>query len=272
MNLIKELKNLPFLKGPKNKWEMFNVADAHAARVKRLPDACFNAFVSELGLPASQFYEDTEGHNLVLWHATTREKGDKILEYGFFHHGGVFMALNFGASFCMADGVPKDHPVERAILVSIIDTDEFIEGLHFEKGKHAVRFMMKLPPDIIEYYITEDSIEFVGEAECKLYKPFPRANFMKNEGIWTVPTQNPAYFPGGDKYYTAEEWLELFMRFYFSRNPEVTALELFNAVYCNVSPIEAFQYPDLIGYVADYCHCERKQGEDIILALRENFC
>lgn len=92
-SLKRRLKLEEFLRGPKGEWNFLHIAEVYAARQQRRADSSLNDFAVQHGALASALYEETKERNLVLWHGTSLERAEKILEHGFFHCKGVWMAV-----------------------------------------------------------------------------------------------------------------------------------------------------------------------------------
>lgn len=99
--LRRKLSQLPFLKGRKDQWNLTLIVRSYECHIGREPNLSLNDFVSLYGAPPSRLYEQTLGHNLVLWHGTTLKRAGEILKHGFAHFKGVWMDQDTSTPLCL---------------------------------------------------------------------------------------------------------------------------------------------------------------------------
>jgi len=253
--LRRRLKLDGFLRGPKGKWDFLHIAEAYAVRQQRRADCSLNDFAVEHGALASPLYEETKERNLVLWHGTTLERAEKILEHGFFHCKGVWMAVKTSTPLSFAQNRAREFDGRPAILVSVIDLDRYREGVHFEGRWRETRFTDDVPPEVVQYLLTDREFRYVGTGRVRGYELPTKASFARKDGEWVVPTRNPATFDArlGLAYTTVGEWLDLKLGRFFAEQRRATALEAFCAVYANCQPAEAIGREEVAGWLMSEC-------------------
>ncbi len=251
----RRLKLDGFLRGRKGEWDFLHIAEAYAARQQRRADCSLNDFAVEHGALASPLYEETKERNLVLWHGTSLERAEKILEHGFFHCKGVWMAVKTSTPLSFARNRAREFDGRPAILVSVIDLDRYREGVDFEARGREARFTDDVPPDVVQYLLTDREFRYVGTGRVRGYELPTKASFARRDGRWVVPTQNPATFDArlGLTYTTVGEWLDLKLGRFFAEQPRATALEAFCAVYANCQPAEAIGREEVAGWLMSEC-------------------
>ena len=244
------------LRRNRNSWPFFELVTAFKWRLEREPEASFNAFLAEIGLPESVHYAETEGHNIVLWHATYARHIDNILQYGFFHHEGVFFApptfgLPFGLAAAIA-GEDKKHPTDLVVFACLFDLEECRQGEHYEPRRHEYRFMGRVSPEVVFAVLTRDKVECIGEPARTGNGVTPVQFARKGKG-WGIPSRNPYHLHGGRFFSTPEEWLDGYLDYLFERHEGLTLLEIFNGAYMNISPKEALTPEQIVKTLCEKC-------------------
>jgi hypothetical protein len=239
-SLRRRLKLDGFLRGPKGEWDFLHIAEAYAARQQRRADCSLNDFAVEHGALASPLYEETK---------------EKILEHGFFHCKGVWMAVKTSTPLSFARNRAREYDGRPAILVSVIDLDRYREGVDFEGRWRETRFTEGVAPDVVQYLLTDRELRYVGAGRVRGYELPTKASFARRDGQWVVPTQNPATFDArlGLTYTTVGEWLDLKLGRFFAEQRRATALEAFCAVYANCQPAEAVGREEVAGWLMREC-------------------
>jgi hypothetical protein len=252
--LRRRLKLGDLLRGPKWEWDFLHIAEAYAARQQRGGQASLNDFAVEHGALASARYEETKEHNLVLWHGTSLERAERILEHGFLHCKGVWMALSTSTPLQFARNRAAECEGQPAILISVIDTEVYRPGVHFDEGVHP-RFRDDVPPEVVQYLLTDRGFKYVGKGRVPRHRLPAKASFVRRGGGWAAPTQNPAVFDAQQSltYTTASEWVHLKVAAFFAEQHRATPLEVFCAVYANCRPAEAVPREDLMEWLAGDC-------------------
>jgi hypothetical protein len=252
--LHRRLKAEKLLRGPKGEWDFLHLAEAYTARHQRRGDVSLNDFAVEHGALASALYEETKDHNMVLWHGTSVSRVEKILEHGFAHYRGVWMALKTSTPLEFARNRAAESEGRPAILISVIDLELFRSGVHFDSGAE-VRFRHDVPPDVVQYMLTDRDFRCVGGGRVRGHRLPAKAKFVHKEGRWVVPTQNPARFDAqqGLTYTTASEWLDLKLSRLFTDHGRATRLEAFCSVYANCTPTAAVPRETVLDWLGSNC-------------------
>ena len=253
--LRRRLKLDELLRGPKGKWDFLHIAEAYAARQQRGAESSLSDFAVEHGALASPLYEETKERNLVLWHGTSLERAERILEHGFLHCKGVWMAVRTSTPLSFARSRAREFDGRPAILVSVIDLDRYRGGEHFEERRSETRFTDDVPPDVVQYLLTDREFRYVGRGRMRRYELPAKPNFARRDGRWIVPTRNPATFDArlGLTYTTVGEWLDLKLGRFFAEQQRATALEAFCVVYANCVPTEAIGREEVAGWLMREC-------------------
>jgi hypothetical protein len=259
------------LRQNKQVWSRFNLVEAYKIRLKRTPTASFNAFLGENGILGSKRYARARGQNLVLWHATLARHKENILDYGLFHHGGVFFAPpTYGLPFRLANISAKDRNIPKRLMVlcCIFDTSEYESGRDFISSSSQYRFLKRVSPDVIFAVVTYEAFECVGET-IKTDQHLTATDFVRREKFWTVPSRNPCHMWGEVFYNTPSKWLEHYLDFILAWNGELTLFEIFNGVYINVKPKEAIPVDEVVKVICRKCVFSRILGNQALFGPRK---
>ena len=258
------------LKESREHWSRFHLLRAYRERLRRDPEASFNSFLAEVGLPESVDYAETEGHNILLWHATFLRHVEKILEHGFFQHGGgVYFspathALPLQQSAAIA-GSFKREPDEVAILACVLDEAQCVPGKDYIPSESEYRFPGRVGPSVVFAVVTNQAVKFVGHTRKPKDGVTP-AKFVRKDGwAWGIPSRNPRHLHGGRFYETPQEWLDCFLEYLFRRHSALTIFELLNAVRMNVEPPEALPLDDILETLRRQCRFARKTEKGVML-------
>jgi len=245
-------------------WSRFNLVTAYKSRLEREPEASFNVFLADSGIPESVRYAETEGHNIVLWHATHARHIDNIRQYGFFHHEGVFFAPpTFGLPFGLANAITADdekNPDELVVFACLFDLEECQEGQHYEPRRHEYRFLGRVSPDVVIAVLRGEEVECVGETVRARDSVTP-VKFVRRGREWGIPSRNPYHFHGGSFFSAPEEWLDCYLDFLFDRHEELTLFEILNGIYMNVSPLEVLPSEQVVEALCQKCRFASLRGK-----------
>lgn len=252
----RRLGELPFVKGSHAGWDLTFTAQAYEVQQRRDPKLSLNDFVTRHGAPSSALYEQTRDHNLVMWHGTTAERAELICKHGFAHFKGVWMDKSTKIPFSFAHSRTGQHGGVPAIVISVIDTQRFAEGhdYYWEINGHVLVFQHNVPPDVVQYQLTDESFEFVGDKSAPGWRPTRRARFVRRGGKWVAPGKNPAYFDKDHRYRNLAEWLDLFVAELLEMHGPLQAIEIFSALYANCIPRHALSRQDIIEAVVRHGH------------------
>ncbi len=250
--LRRRMKADELLRGPE--WDFLHVAEVYAARQQLRGDVSLNDFAVEHGALASALYERTKDHNMVLWHGTSVSRAAKILEHGFAHYKGVWMAFGTSTPLGFARNRAAESEGRPAILISVIDLDVFQPGVHFDTDPY-VRFRADVAPEVVQYMLSDREFLYVGSGRVLGHRLPAKAKFVQKGGRWVVPSQNPATFDAqqGLAYATAAEWLDLKLSRFFTDHGRATPLEAFCSVYANCTPTTALPRKAVLDWLAEHC-------------------
>ena len=270
--LRRKLTQLPYARGRRYGWDLTLTALAYQAQQQRDPNPSLNDFATRHGADSSALYENTRGHNLVFWHGTSLERAEKICQHGFAHFKGVWMDQSTQVPFKYAQSRAQRHEARPAILVSVIDTDRCTEGLdyHWEASGHIVVFQHDLPPDVVQYLVTDETFSFVGSASCSDCRPTRRARFARRGGCWVTPGTNPAYYDRERRYRSLHEWLDFFVADLLHNHGPLHAVEIFSAIYANAIPTDAVSRRDVVEAIVRQHPTAKPRGSDLLLSANSH--
>jgi len=266
--LRRKLTRLLCARGARFGWDLTLTALAYQAQYQRDPNLSLNDFATRHGADSSALYQNTRGHNLVFWHGTSLERAEKICQHGFAHFKGVWMDQATRVPFSFARSRAQRHEARPAILVSVIDTDRFTEEVDYrwETNRHIVVFQHDVPSDVVQYLVTDETFCFVGAESCRGCRPTRRARFTRRGGQWVTPGTNAAYFDRDRQYRSLAEWLDLLAGDLLRRHGPLYAIEIFSAIYANVSPTDAVSRRDVIEAIVRQRPTAKLRGSDLLLS------
>jgi hypothetical protein len=257
-------RDLQYLPRDRCGWDMTLASLAFNARLtveRRPPDLA--AWAARHGLPASGRYVALGPDALVLWHGTSRPRAEKIAEHGFFHKGGLWTAVDpfISHSFCRTRS--DRFATEGAVVCAVVDRRTIVEGRDFsvENAGEIMRFHHGLPPDLVEYVLLHREVRFTGRDAARRPSPWPGAKFRKEHGRWVPVQKTPVRYSDSAAYSTLEEFARLSLDRLLAALGEVTALEVFSALYAAVRPWDALAHDDVLALIEDRCTEGRKRGK-----------
>jgi len=145
-------------------WDMTLLAVEYKYRFRGQTAPLFlYQFAEQHGAYVPQKYP-TGNRYVVLWHGTTLSSAKNIIEKGFRKKRAIWMTTNPQLARSMAivrannlNGIP-------AILVSVLDMLMYEQGVDYTlEGNTVYIFHHRVLPDVIEYLITPDGIQYVGQ-------------------------------------------------------------------------------------------------------------
>jgi len=143
-------------------WKETWVAVDYQRRRKRDANYSFQQFIAEQGLPLTNVCAHLNG-KLLLWHGTTVERAQSILQEGFCRPKGVWMTEDASQAHSIAHFQAKRWKNLPAILISVIDLKQLKEGADFEVESPGVYvFRFRVPPEVVQYLLTPDGLQMVG--------------------------------------------------------------------------------------------------------------
>jgi len=145
-------------------WDMTLLALEYKHRFRSQTDPFFlYQFAEQHGARVPEKYPMGKRY-VVLWHGTTLWSAEKILEKGFRKKKAIWTTTNPQLARSMAVGKANQLNEVPAILVNVLDTLVYEQGVDYTlEGNKIYVFHHHIPPDIIEYLITPDGIQYVGQ-------------------------------------------------------------------------------------------------------------
>lgn len=237
-------KDLKYL--PRTGWNATLAAYAYATRrdMTRFPD--LNLWAAMHNCPASARYEELGDDAIVLWHGTSSTRAEKIAEFGLFHKRGLWTTLNPQIAHGYTRGRSNAYGAGSATVVLLLDRRTIQEGEHYDHDSPEIlRFRCGMPPEVIEYILWDDRIEFLGEQRAKQPRPWGTARFKKIDGRWYPRSQPPVRFDDEHAYFDKEEWLHISIQRILSTLESALAIEVFSSLYATMHPWEALTHEEI---------------------------
>jgi hypothetical protein len=225
--------------------------------------ADLNVWATRHGVPGSGSYEALGGDALVLWHGTSRERADKIVEHGLFHKKGLWTARHPRIPHLFCRMRSERFGTEGAMVCIVLDPARFLEGRDFEVERNGstLRFYHGLPADVVEYVLVRDEIRFTGGAHARSPRPWPKARFKHSSGAWSPVRRAPVRFSGSDSFSTPEEFVRLCLSRLLRDPPGVSPLEALSVLYSLVRPWECLQHREVLGLLGSLAPRSRLVGK-----------
>ena len=229
---------------------------AYGARLGQPPDQPdLNAWAARHGTTPSRRYEDLGDSALVLWHGTSRERAEKIRRHGLFHRRGLWTARDPRIPHAFCRGRSERFGVEGAVLCLVLDRNSLVEGDDYtvDRQGNVHRFHHGLDPEVVEYVLVHDAIEFTGEARARHCQPWHVGRFKKRQGRWVPMQHAPVRYGAATSYSSLSEFLALCVDRLLAEFGEVTTLEIFSTVYGCVQPWEALEHQAVFDVIELRC-------------------
>jgi len=227
----------------------------------RSPD--LSAWAACHGVPASERYQDFGSDARVLWHGTSRQRAEKIVEHGLFHKKGLWTTLDpsIAHSFCRSRS--ERFGTEGAVVCLVLDRSALVRGRDFGvEGKGDVfRFQHGLPPDVVEYVLVKEEIRFTGQRRARRPLPWRTAAFKKRSGAWVPVQRTPVRYSDSSSYSSVEDFTRICADRLLADLTEVTALEVFSTLYVSISPWDALAHEDVLPLIEEKCVPLRHRGK-----------
>lgn len=246
--------DLAYVPRAKCGWDCTLAAAAYAVRRaldRRGPDLA--AWAARHALPASRRYIDLGPDAWVLWHGTSRQRADRIVEHGLFHKGGLWTAADPTIAHGFTRGRAERFAVEGAILCLVLDRRLAAEGRDYqvEGAGDVFRFHHGLPAEVVEYVLLHEEARFTGPAAARRPAPWPMARFKKVAGRWAPVQRTPVRYSESTTYSSVRQFAFACMDRLTAELGRVTALEVFSALYAAVRPWDALPHEDILGFMAE---------------------
>ncbi len=277
--LIKEgFRDLEYLPRGPHRWHSTLAALAYGGQPtigRRPPD--LNAWAARHCTSPSARYDALGARALVLWHGTTRTRADRIAEHGLFHKRGLWTALDpsIAHGYCRrgaerfdteaSGGNGAADSTEGALVSLVLDRAEFVQGRDYntEMDGRILRFHHGLPPDVVEYVLVREAIRFTGLHHAPQPAPWPQARFRRHEGAWVPLQRAPVRYSESKSYSSLHELILLCLDRFLAEDGEVTALDLFSALYAAVTPWDALPHQAVFDVLEARCqpHRQHRSGQ-----------
>lgn len=254
--------DLMYLPRARSGWDSTLAALAYGMRLD-LDDAPpdLNAWAARHGAAASQRYRQLGADALVLWHGTSRERAEKVIEHGLFHKRGLWTAADpsMAHSFCRSRS--DRYATEGAVVCLVLDRSALTEGLDYDVDgpRNVYRFHAGLPPDVVEYVLLDDEILFTGDARAREPRPWTTAKFKRESGEWVPVQKTPVRYSETESYRSVEDFARICVNRLLGELGELTALEVFSALYAAVSPNDALAHAEVFDLIEELCVPHRRR-------------
>ncbi len=256
--------DLEFLPHGRAAWDCTLSAMAYGSRMDltgRSPD--LNAWATRHGLPACRPYSEFGESALVLWHGTSRERAEKIAEYGLFHKKGVWTAKHPKVPHAFCRMRSERFGTEGAVVCLVLDRNELVEGHDFrtEVGDNVVVFQHKLPPDVVQYVLVREEIRFVGSERAPLPQSWRKARFKHASGSWRPVQRSPVRFSESETFTTLDEFVRLCVTRLHDDLGRFCLLEALSVIYSLVEPWNCLKHRDILPFLSDIGLRHRRVGK-----------
>jgi len=242
-------------------WDFTLACLAYGMRMdieRRPPD--LNAWAARHGVPAAGRCAELGGDALVLWHGTTRERADRIVEHGLFHKRGLWTARHPAIPHSFCRGRSERFGGEGAVVCIVVDARDVPGEAEFETD-NVVRFHHGLPPDVVEFVLVRDEIRFTGAERSREPAPWPGESFVRREGDWTPARRSPVRYSDDLSFSTPAGLAAICLDRLLGELGEASALEVFSCIYAAVRPSEAVPHRDILALLAGSCVEGRRHGK-----------
>jgi hypothetical protein len=218
-----------------------------------------NAWAARHGMAASGRCAELGNAAVVLWHGTTRERADHILEHGLFHKRGLWAARHPAISHSFCRNRSARFETEGAIVSFVVDEETAGAEAEWE-NENVVRFHHGLPPEVVQYVLVHDQARFVGGEPAHEPRPWPGDRFKRRGADWVSVRQPPVRYSDAESYSSASELARLCLRRLLDECREIGALEAFSCIYAAVEPWKALEHGDILTLLDDVCEPCRQRG------------
>jgi hypothetical protein len=242
-------------------WDFTLACLAYGMRLeieRRPPD--LNAWAARHGAPAAGRYAELGDDALVLWHGTTRERADRIVEHGLFHKRGLWTARHPAIPHSFCRGRSERFGGEGAVVCIVVDARDVPGEAEFETD-NVVRFHHGLPPDVVEFVLVGGEIRFTGAERVRDPAPWPGETFVRRDGDWTPARRSPVRYSDGLSFSAPTDLAAICLERLLSELGEVSALEVFSCVYAAVRPSKALPHRRILELLEAHCTEGRRHGK-----------
>jgi len=265
-------RDLAYLPRSRTGWNATLAAYAFSVRLKLDGRADLNRWAIMHGVAASGRCAELGNDALVLWHGTSAGRAEKIREVGLFHKRGLWTTTDPATAHNFTRNRSTRFDAGAAMIVVLLDRRELEPDVDYEpqgRDGSVLRFHRGLPPDVVEYILFDDRIEFVGVRKARLPKPWGVARFKKHEGRWVPRSKPPVRLDHERAYRTFDEWLDLSVRRVLDELSAACAIEVFSSLYATVDPTDALEHDRVLAKLEDLCAAPRQRKGLKQFRLRE---
>ena len=258
------LRDLAYVPRGRCDWDCTLCCLAFGARLELARSADLASWAVRHGVPASKRYVELAGNALVLWHGTSRQRAQKIVEHGLFSKRGVWAAANpaLPHGFCRCRS--EQFSTEGAVVCIVLDRREVIEGRHYEYegGSHDVyRFHQPIGSDAVQYLLTHEQVSFTGTQRARHPAPWPTSRFKRTGGRWVPRQQAPVRYGEQTAYSTPREFASLVISRLLQEQGSLAPIEAFSAVYSAVRPWDVIEHDQILQLLDGQCGKPTSRGK-----------
>ena len=248
-------RDLAYLPRGRSEWDFTLACLAYGARRNidsRVPDLCH--WAARHNVPAGERFSELDEHALVLWHGTSRARAEKIVQHGLFSKGGLWATTDPFIAHGFTRGRADRYRTEGAMVCLVLDRRQLEDGRDCTaEHDDILRFHHGLPPNVIEYLLTHESITFTGPRRCAQVRPWVAGKFRKQQGQWVPVQAVPVRYSDADSYSSLAEFAALTLRRLLLELGQAAAIEVFSTLYSLVSPTEAMTHESVFELIDHEC-------------------
>jgi hypothetical protein len=261
--LTRSFPDLEFVPPGRSAWDCTLSCLAYGMRMDMpgaVPD--LNAWATRHGVPGSESYARLRDAAMVLWHGTSRERADKIVEHGLFHKKGLWTARHPAVPHMFCRRRSEHSGTEGAVVCLVLDKSQLLEGLDYEvePNENVVRFQHGLPPEVVEYVLVREEIRFVGTERASDLGPWPKARFKRYSGQWRPVQKAPVRFSESESFSTLTDYERLCISKLLRELNAVTPLEVLSVLFSLVDPWESLRHDDIVDMLHSMSSLIRRIG------------
>jgi hypothetical protein len=255
-------RDLEYMPRGRAEWDFTLASLAYSVRRvvdRKAPD--LNAWAARHGVASSARYGRLGGDAMVLWHGTSRQRAGKIAQHGLFHKGGLWATLEPRISHGFYRRRNESFGAEGAVVCMVLDRRKVSEGIDFTwEDAQVLRFHHGLGPEVVEYVLDRNSIQFVGPEPAAGAHAWTRGKFKRLDGRW-VPVQNPPVrYDAQATYGSLDAFLALCLGRLIAELGEATAIDIFSTAYAMISPPDALEHQRVFELIDEECRPGRRRG------------
>jgi len=225
------------------------------------PRADLNAWAARHGLPGSARWAELGEDAWVLWHGTSRPRAQKIAQHGLFSKRGLWATFDPHVSHSFCRGRADRYQTDGAVVCIVIDQRQFAENRDYQReDERIIRFHHGLPPDVVQYVLLHDQIQFTGRRRAAGIAPWMTGQFLRRGGAWVPVQRPPVRYSADASYDDLEQFARLTIQRLLAELDHITALEVFSTLYATVRPWDALEHERILQWLADCCEHGRLCG------------